>query len=964
MSKEVKLGFGSRMALLGGVCVSALMTAPAFAQQTPAQTMAVPAPTEEIVVTGVRKSLSDAADAKRNNVGFSDSIFAEDIGKFPDTNLAEAINRIPGIQLVRDLDGEGFNIQIRGLGQSFTKITLNGAQIAVASDGIIDAGESNRELDLNLFPGELFTKLEVDKSAKASLIEGGAAGNVDLKPAHAFDHPGLHVNYDVQGDYRDPEGTDSPRGSLIISDTFNDKFGFLLGFSGAINHYETQGWESGNQGYVTGRALLPGQTTLSTGPLGGGQFSWATTVPAGANGIDGLATGQAINPATTAGLSPTQLESAFLPRLPRQMDEIGHRNYMTELVSFEYRPLDNLHISFDTMFAYNDRQYERDDIDWIVRSSNNIVPINVKTDANNVVTSGEFANAQFFLEARPYHEKTMFFNENPELYYKPYDWLTINGQVDYNYSWFHRDANTYLINSPYGTVTYNNNETNSFPTMTTQTLTGNGSLINTPGAGWTWSADRIQQGLRETQDKGTHWDFTFGKKSANIKIGFAYDDIDRKVWAFDNSANALTFAQTAVPNAVLGNYLVAGGPSGDYGNNLPSGAYKNFVSVNYPALNAATQTREFTATAPFSGSSAVSTPSGMIREQTPGGYVEFNGITDFMGTQITFNAGVRGFKTDQSIVGPSTINNNTIWIDLKARYDSFLPSLNVAADLTDDLIFRVAGSRSVTRANPSSMLPGLVFSDQSGQTASEGNPNLAPYYSTNVDIGLEYYTPGHGYLAANGFAKQITGFTVNQVVNEPFSQLGIPLSSVTAAQLAGLSLGGNPLNSTVAVTQQVNIGQLLTIQGMELSASQPIDRLFSTIDSLKGFGFTGNYTRVVTSASGSAAVATGVAKYSYNLGGYWERYGASVHATYTYTSSAQLTQPGLNGIASMSQFSDARGQVDLSASYDLPWYNLTATFGAQNLTNAPIRTYAQFQDAPATIYYPGMQFLFGLRGKL
>jgi len=137
----------------------------------------------DIVVTGYRSSLAKSTNAKRAATGFTDSIFAEDIGKFPDTNIAESFNRIPGITITRDVTGEGTNVAIRGLGSNFTNVTLNGATIAVASSGATDAQGTDRSVDLSFFPTDLFTKLTVNKSYTADLLEGGAAGNVDLRSA-------------------------------------------------------------------------------------------------------------------------------------------------------------------------------------------------------------------------------------------------------------------------------------------------------------------------------------------------------------------------------------------------------------------------------------------------------------------------------------------------------------------------------------------------------------------------------------------------------------------------------------------------------------------------------------------------------------------------------------------------------------------------------------------------------------
>src|SRR3954463_4317048 len=113
-----------------------------------------PVEAEEVIVTGYRGSLQSATNAKRESTALVESVFAEDIGKFSDSNIAEAINRMPGVQINRDPFGEGVNVSVRGLGTSFTKVLLNGSQVAVATSGTIDTQNQNREVDLNLFPTE------------------------------------------------------------------------------------------------------------------------------------------------------------------------------------------------------------------------------------------------------------------------------------------------------------------------------------------------------------------------------------------------------------------------------------------------------------------------------------------------------------------------------------------------------------------------------------------------------------------------------------------------------------------------------------------------------------------------------------------------------------------------------------------------------------------------------------------
>ena len=186
-------------------------------------------PRETITVTGYAASVESSTRAKREATGFQDSIYAEDIGKFPDSNLAESLNRIPGIVISREITGEGLNISIRGLGTSFTKALLNGAPIAVASTGRTDAQSTNREVDLDMFPTDLFTKLSVYKSPTAAMLEGGAAGVVDMRTARPFDKPGRNIFVNIAGVENTVADKWGNKGSILASQTYGETFGILGG---------------------------------------------------------------------------------------------------------------------------------------------------------------------------------------------------------------------------------------------------------------------------------------------------------------------------------------------------------------------------------------------------------------------------------------------------------------------------------------------------------------------------------------------------------------------------------------------------------------------------------------------------------------------------------------------------------------------------------------------------------------
>ncbi len=181
-----------QLAVLGYVGAAAFISTTASAQEADASAPAKD--TEEIsevVVTGFRASLQNSVGAKRENIAFTDSIYAEDIGKFPDLNLAESLQRIPGVQIARDFTGEGTSVAVRGLGKDFTQITLNGSPVETASDSNIDGVSQGRGIDLVLFPTELFRQLTVSKTPVASQTEGAVAANIDLRIARPFDEKGF-----------------------------------------------------------------------------------------------------------------------------------------------------------------------------------------------------------------------------------------------------------------------------------------------------------------------------------------------------------------------------------------------------------------------------------------------------------------------------------------------------------------------------------------------------------------------------------------------------------------------------------------------------------------------------------------------------------------------------------------------------------------------------------------------------
>jgi TonB-dependent receptor len=953
-----------RTILLGATCLAVGLTTEANAQPAAGAGEQV----EEVVVTGFRRSLAQSTQAKKEAAGFQDSIFAEDIGKFPDTNLAESLNRIPGVQLTREITGEGLNIAIRGLGTNFTKVLLNGNQIAVASSGRTDSQNQNREVDLDLFPTELFSRLDVNKTPVASMLEGGVSGTVNMRNARPFDTPGRQFTYSLQGNYNENSEKWSPRAALIASQTWDTSWGEIGILGGValarnktlVEGFETIGWTNATNVVCTG-----------CNTNGGNGFNFATTVPPNAgNGLTpGTPVDNAFLTARNPGTSLQQLSDGLLPRLGRPSYSYGSRDRDSLLFSVEWRPSETLHFYFDALGADARRDFERLDVNWVVRNSNAMVPLNVKVDSNNVVTSGTFVNSQFFLEYRPYQEDVDFFSLNPGFTWAFNDWIKFDGQLNMSKSQFKREAPTVLINTPLNagvTVQYDNTA-GPFPAI-------NSNIdLNDPNVGWTWAGGRvnIQNEERVTKTKGAHVNGTFGDETLNLKVGGAWDYARRSIIAKDNSpawqqavcGGGGVFqpapapqppcngqAGSAVTQAQLASFLRPG----------PAG----FVTVDWDAFRKATNYDTFSDNAPFSAAAATAARSGIIEEETFGAYAEFNGVTEFRDFRLRYNAGVRYVSTDQDITGPFTPPGAPApsgFQSLSSRYDAYLPSFNAALEMPYNLLFRLSASRTLTRPDPSAMLPGTTFTDPSAQQANQGNANLTPFKSNNFDAGLEWYTGQEGYIGIVGFQKEVTGFTIQGTTTLPFTALGIPFDALTPNQQQAINNRGGPNVATVSVTQQVNAGGVLSIRGYEANWVQPLSFL------LDGLGFTANYTRIYQSASGAGAppVAIGVSPYTYNITGYFERGPASIRLSWTYNDKQISSTPNQNSVPVAQLRTDARGQLDLSASYEFDWLPTSPrlTLDVINITDEEQRQTFEYPNAAFTYYKPGRAVLLGIRGR-
>lgn len=951
-----------------GVALLGMMAGSAFAQseppaasadatqQPPAQAQPAAESTvtdlDRVTATGYRQSLQYSTEAKRESTGFTDSIFAEDIGKFPDSNIAESLQRIPGIQMSRDVNGEGMKIAIRGLGENFTKTTINGNSVSTASIGL-DQQNQNRETDLTLFPTEFFNKLTVYKSPKASLPEGGAAGVVDMSNAHAFDNPGSHVTYSLQGAHNSISGGVAPQGSLIGSWT-NDAgtFGVLAGVSSVRGKMGVKGWEDGNSDNWTTPALSAEQCGSDCGPSVGTDRWGIWPVVPNSPGMTaaGLQPGETVDAAWlqahNPGLSMAQINNALIPALGRPVDMSGDRNRDAFLGSVEWRPTDNVRLWLDTLYSKAHRTTNRLDMDLIGRnfsSPTGMIPLDMQVDDNGVLTDATLAGAQVFLEARPYIEDVKYWQVNPGgTFWFNDQSIRLDVQAGISRSWLRRESPTLMFNSPLFAATYSNH--NGMPTIDSDVD------LNDPNLGWTWADARLQNEHRLTKASNVRADLQFGDDDKNnVKVGVAYNTDLRRIRAFDNGAAWKAYATSAVPDGDLAQYLVPG---------------PGFISVDLGALKDATNFQDYSDNAPEVNTGNISQSTGGFEEKNKAAYIEFNSATDVWNRELRINAGVRYAGTSQAISGPVTLGDVRQWQELKSSYSEWLPSFSAAWDVSKDVVLRMSGSKTMSRPNPGAMLPATTLTGSGVDTGTQGNPDLAPYISTNFDLGGEWYTGNEGFVGLTFFNKRVEGYTFQGTTYKTLAQMGIPYDALNENQR--LQVDSSPLGYDgvqVAVTQQVNANAALNVRGWETIWVQPLGFVFN------GLGFMANYTKINMSTTGHDADALasslfGVSPTMWNSTVYWEDFGASVRLSYNWAEGAPGGPKNQSNIPWAYYYGKDRGQLDLSASYTLK--NLPSspqiTLNMTNIQNKPIVSYFGAEDMVHSYYLSGRTITLGIRG--
>ena len=342
------------------------------AARTPAADATPGGPVQQVTVAGFRSSLERSLNLKRASIGARESIVAEDIGKFPEQNIADALVRLPGVEVVKDqASNEGQRVQLRGLGSDYTVTTFNGAPVRTTSAS--NVGSSTRDFNYDVFASELFSRADVSKAPLAELEEGGVAGVVDLQTPRPFDKRGQVIRYSAAVSRNSKNDVNNPRVHFLYSNTFGD-FGFLAQVAKSKSRNANAGFHS------TGVY----NNTLQRNIFNAANFQYNLTDPR----------------AKLDGITVDQLNEANLPRFFRVAHQDDIRERVGANTSLQWRHGD-WDVSWDTLYSKLDDDVKTNYLNFPIRDAvgaRALVPINVTVDRNNNL-QGSLGNATMSTDA-------------------------------------------------------------------------------------------------------------------------------------------------------------------------------------------------------------------------------------------------------------------------------------------------------------------------------------------------------------------------------------------------------------------------------------------------------------------------------------------------------------------------------------------------------------------------------------
>lgn len=887
-----------------------------------AQATAAQDQVEEIVITGsYRRSLAKAIDMKRENVGFSDSIVATDVANFPEQNLAEALQRMPGVTIERN-KGLGGRVSVRGLPAEFTFVTIN--NLATAS------GSGGRDVEFDIFASEVVQQVTVQKSPRASDEEGGIAGAINISTARPFDYSGRKLVASAEGAYNSISEKTDPKVAFLASDTWGN-WGGLVSFSAARRTNRTDS--------NSGINFRPMFRFLEAG---GTRAAQAASVLA-----------------RDAGVVVKDVRNRDETGRIIFQDKVGDRAYLNTqdqwggTASLQYKPTANFDIAFDLMvggYKATEDQYDAAAYSASSRSTLETIHAYDKTTLSQynmvVLRDVSYTATQHEMLSKEQIDKTDYVQFGTEVNWHGETWK-LHGLAGYS------GAEKTLDYSNLKHVAY-------APSRTRWTAKGGETvksanpasidMYNSPSKylfeAYETSLEKIKDDKYAAQvDFTKEFDFSFFPALKTIQVGARYTDKSK-----ERQYGALNIqGPSAGSTAWLNTRTMADSQLTPIDQLVPGGEY-SIRDITWSQISNEYGRKTFR----YAGFTTPYKPGDYYKvdETVTSVYAMADLGFDVGPVPVAVNGGVRyvdtsvtssGYHQIQTPTGGTTYTPAPVSSD--GSYNKLLPSLNFTADLTDSITLRGAASKTLMRP----ALTDLAYKRTASWNSfrfTDGNPNLKPTFAEQWEIGLEKYLPEGGLLAVSYFDKKIEG-----VVRQALTGT---VKNVTKYNANGTVDGVYEFD----VYQPVNQEGSYKVTGVEMVAVVPFGLFF---EPLKGFGINANYTILDSSLTGQSIIKVptppvGLADKAYNVTLFYENERFQARVSYNYK---DKYVEGI-GYEMYPIWRSGYGQTDMSVSYNLNDHVQLSLEGI-NITDETTKGYTMDPSFPTMDEKSGRRFSLGLR---
>lgn len=836
---------------------------------------------DAVTVTGIRHAIETAIAAKRNSDSIVEVVTSEDIGKLPESSVAESLARLPGVTGQRGASGRTDVISIRGLSPNFGGALLNGREVVSSNDG--------RAVEFDQFPSELTSSLVVYKTPDAALIGQGLSGTVDIKTLKPLDLRGRQISVNANANTNSNNtpvagggSTTGKRFSVSFIDQFADNtIGLSLGYAHLDSPAQT----------ISNRVNEWTNPYNNSSCIGAGAQGWCPTpalgLPLSINGGGADAKGYAAFP---------QRFEVFAETKSNVRDGL--------MATLEFKPNRDLHSQLDLFYSKFDSRtvstgFQAELYNGIWNGPANERPLfsNVKTEqlgGNTIVTAGDMAQIAngVINNTSTRTDQTSAFGWNTAL--KLGDkWTAV---ADLSYSRNVRDENFYEIYAaPYADGKYtrgsfsfqapgtNPNDPMRISPIGTSNLANAAAMALGDPLGYVWNSGdtgwagphrnpHTEDEIKALRLSGKRaMDGVFSSLDFGVNFGQRDKVIQKNQYSIymakDGAGNWIRTIPAAFVRAPadLSAYGVPTVMSIDAEALMNSGTYRADQAFWLRTTN-----------------------EGSVNEKITTAYVKADIDTDLGGIAVRGNVGTQLVRTSQNSTGWSYIGgsdtenpSNLRQVSGGKTYTDWLPSLNLVFDLKNDMIARVGVARTMARPEMNDLRAGFSAKLKPGtagatsgaatwSTDTAGNPELDPWRANSFDISLEKYFGKRSYLAAAMYHKNLLSYIFNKQVQRdftdvPYDHAYTPTTNLVTVNAPANGTGGN-------------------VQGLELSAALEGKLLTPMLD---GFGVVASGSKVRSSIHANEDVTqplAGLSGTTASLTAYYEKGGFSARVNETYRS--------------------------------------------------------------------------------